>query len=255
MPERKETIRPTDAEAIALARRLMRLVRHGALATLDASSGWPSASRVAVASDHDGAPLILISALSAHTGALGADPRCSLLLGEPGKGDPLAHPRISIACVAERVARDEARHARIRGRFLRRNPKSSLYADFPDFAFFRLEPRGASLNGGFGKAFELMRGDLILEGAAVDALAAAEAGAIEHMNADHGEAIDLYARMFGKSEGSGWSLTGLDVEGLDLVRRDEVLRIGFAPALAGADQLRPRLVEMAREARENAMKA
>src|SRR5690606_21348716 len=113
----KDVLRPTDAEAIRLAKSLLRGSRYGALAVLDPQSGAPMASRVAVATDHDGAPLILISSLSAHTGGLVADARCSLLLGEPGKGDPLAHPRITIACAAQKITSDDPRHARIKWRF------------------------------------------------------------------------------------------------------------------------------------------
>ena len=73
------------------------------LAVLEPRHGHPLASRVGVATDADGAPLILVSHLSAHTPAMLADPRCSLLVGEPGKGDPLAHPRVTLVCRAERL--------------------------------------------------------------------------------------------------------------------------------------------------------
>ena len=177
------------------------------------------------------------------------EPRCSLLLGTPGKGDPLAHARITLACLALRTERETPEGKRIRSRFLRRNPKSTLSADFPDFSFFRLEPQGASLNGGFGKAFELSREDLLLAGDAVEALGEREEGAVEHMNEDHRDAIELYARMLGKAPTTGWTLSGLDLEGLDLVNGDDVLRIPFAPPLASAEELRMRLVGMAKACR------
>src|SRR6185436_11876529 len=79
----KQIVRETDAEAIRLAKTLLRTARYGALAALDPKSGAPLASRVAVATDLDGTPLILVSSLSEHTGGLVADPRCSLLVGEP----------------------------------------------------------------------------------------------------------------------------------------------------------------------------
>lgn len=161
--ERKTVIRDTDAEAIELAQKLIRTARYGALAVLDQGTGAPLASRVAVAADLDGAPLILVSALSQHTGALLADPRCSLLLGEPGKGDPLAHPRISLACRAVRLERGTPAHAGAEQRYLSCHPKAKLYAGFADFSFFRLDPDGASLNGGFGKAYRLTRADLLSE--------------------------------------------------------------------------------------------
>src|SRR5690606_34437101 len=163
--------------------------RYGALAVIEPKTGAPLASRVAVATDHDGTPLILVSGLAAHTGALLADSRCSLLLGHPGKGDPLAHARITIACQAQRIAKDDPRHDRVRWRFLSHNPKSKLYAGLGDFAFFRLEPVSASLNGGFGKAYALTAQDLLTDVAELDAIAAAEPGAVSHMNEDHADAI------------------------------------------------------------------
>lgn len=98
MSEANQTtvIRPTDDEARALARRLVRLARHGALAVLDPRDGAPFASRVALATEMDGTLVMLVSRLSQHTEALAADARCSLLVGEPGKGDPLAHPRLTV---------------------------------------------------------------------------------------------------------------------------------------------------------------
>ena len=248
-----DVLRPTDAEAIRLAKTLLRASRHGALAVLEPQTGAPMASRVAVASDHDGAPLILVSALSAHTGGLMADPRCSLLLGEPGKGDPLAHPRITIACRAERIGPDDPRRARVEWRFLSHNPKSKLYAGFGDFSFFRLEPQSASLNGGFGKAYALTAADLMTAGDALDALADAERGAVGHMNQDHADAVARYARHFGGDDsGADWVMTGLDAEGFDLAAGDRALRIFFATPLAGPRDMRDTLVSMAAEARQAA---
>ncbi|HWK67316.1 MAG TPA: HugZ family protein [Rhizobiaceae bacterium] len=249
MEEKKHVIRETDAEAVRLARTLIRTARYGAIAVLDPRDGAPMASRVAVATDLDGAPIILVSALSAHTGALAADPRCSLLVGEPGKGDPLAHPRISVSCRAIRLERGTEDHARAERRYLNRHPKGKLYAGFPDFSFFRLEPHGASLNGGFGKAYVLDRSDLLANGPATQELAAREQGAIDHMNADHADAVAIYARQFAKAHGDGWIITGLDAEGIDIANSDDVRRVFFPRSLAGADELRQALVELAKAGR------
>lgn len=248
---KKDVLRPTDAEAIRLAKTLLRGMRYGALAVLDPETGAPWASRVAVATDHDGAPLILVSSLSAHTGGLDADPRCSLLLGEPGKGDPLAHPRITIASRAEKIGRDDPRHARIKWRFLSRNPKSKLYADFPDFSFFRLEPQSASLNGGFGKAYALTAADILTSGEKIDAIAAAERSAVEHMNEDHSDAVARYARHYGKvAQEAKWEMTGVDADGFDLAAGDRTLRIFFDTPLGDAPDMHRVLVEMAVAARK-----
>jgi putative heme iron utilization protein len=109
-------------------------------------------------------PLILVSALAAHTSALRTDPRCSLLIGEVGKGDALAHARVTLKCRAEEIAREARDHASVRDAYLAANPKAALYADLGDFAFMRLRIESASFNGGFGKAYALGREDLIGRG-------------------------------------------------------------------------------------------
>ena len=94
-------LRETDDDARKLARVLLRSARYAAIAVIDPETGFPFASRVLVATDIDGTPVILVSQLSAHTRALASDPRASLLTGEPGKGDPLAYPRLTTQCRAE----------------------------------------------------------------------------------------------------------------------------------------------------------
>lgn len=248
-PEKKDVLRPTDEEAIRLAKTLMRTARHGALAVIDPEGGGPLASRVGVATDADGAPMILVSMLSAHTRAILADPRCSLLLGEPGRGDPLAHPRVTLVCRATKIELGTPAHARAARRYLNRNPKAKLYIGLGDFHLFRLEPELASLNGGFGKAYALSRADLVAGGPAVEAIAASEQSAIDHMNKDHRDAIDLYARHFAGAANDGWSITGLDSEGMDIAMGDEIRRVFFPQRLESAPALRQVLVEMARIAR------
>lgn len=248
---RKDPVRPTDDDARALGRQLLRGARSGALATLG-RDGHPSSSLVSLATDSDGTPLILVSALSSHTGHLEADPRCSLLLAPGGKGDPLAHARITLKLVARRIARDGAEGERIRRRFLARQPKAALYVDFGDFSFFALDLQGASLNGGFGRAYELVPGDLLSDPAAASAIAAMEEGAVEHMNADHADAIRAYATGLLKAQDGDWRLTGLDPEGADLARGDAVLRLPFPAPVTDAASLRRTLVELAAPARPSA---
>jgi hypothetical protein len=118
-----------------------------------------------------------------------------------------------------------------------------------DFSFFRLEPERASLNGGFGKAYLLERDDFITSGPVVDELAASEQPALDHMNADHRDAIAIYARHFGRAEGDGWIATGFDPDGMDLATSDAVCRVFFPQPLAAARELRVVLVEMAKTGR------
>ncbi|TCO69033.1 HugZ family protein [Rhodovulum euryhalinum] len=160
MPE-KDPFRPADDEARSLARRLIEEARFGALAVM--RGGLPFVTRIALAPGPDGVPLTLISDLAPHTRALREAPVCSVLVGEPEpKGDPLAHPRLTIEARAEFIDRDAPDHAALRARYLGIQPKARLYVDFADCHFVRLMPWAGHLNGGFGKAFLLRPDDLIV---------------------------------------------------------------------------------------------
>src|SRR5581483_6036604 len=125
MPNRLPENAPApDFDPKAVAKALLRSTRSGSLATLDRNTGHPFASLVNVATDSDGSPLILVSRLSTHTANLETDGRASLLLSTTGKGDPLAHPRLTLLGSFVQIARDDTQEARVRRRFLSRHPKS-----------------------------------------------------------------------------------------------------------------------------------
>ena len=153
-------IRPTDNAARGLARDLMQEARFAALAVTDAT-GCPSVSRVAFGLSPAGAPISLVSTLSAHTEALIARPDCALLVGAPSdKGDPLTHPRLTLQGQAEILPNDTSAHKEMAAHYLRVHPKAKLYVGFGDFHFLQFTITRAFLNGGFGKAFTLSPADL-----------------------------------------------------------------------------------------------
>lgn len=243
--KKADVLQPLDDAARRLAHTLLRTERHGALATLDPETGAPAASRVSLATSMAGQPIFLISQLSAHFGALEADPRAGLMLGMPGAGDPLAHARLSLQGRARKL--DGAERTEARRRFLGRHPKAALYADFTDFAFWCLEIEKASLNGGFARAYAPRPSDLLID--VPEGFAEMEGGAVEHMNEDHADAIALYATaLLGEAAGE-WQLACLDPGGLDLVCGDRHARLFFEPALTTPEELRPRLVALFKEAR------
>lgn len=155
-------LQPVDDKSREVAARLVREARFAALATLEPGSGHPQVTRVALTVTEQGEPLLLLSGLAAHTQALAVDARCSLLCGEPGGGEPLTYPRITLIGRALRVSRDDPEHALLRERYLRAHPKAALYVDFGDFGFWRISCERASLNAGFGRAYALRREDLII---------------------------------------------------------------------------------------------
>jgi len=243
---------PADFDPNAVAKTLLRATRAGTLGTLDSNTGHPFTSLVNVGTDVDGAPVILTSRLSTHTANLERDGRTSALLAETGKGDPLAHPRLTVLGTFAPLARDSADHARVRRRFLARHPKSELYVDFGDFSFWRMTVASAHLNGGFARAADLTAPDVLTDVSGADDLIAAEEGAVEHMNADHAEATKLYAtKLLGLDDGP-WRISGLDPDGADLTAGDRTARLAFPQRVTSAAALRQMLVELAKKAREQA---
>ena len=144
-------LQPLSDKVIKDVRSLIADARHAALAVLEQHSGHPAVSRTAIATLANGKPVLLTSALAPHTSALKADGRCSLLIGEIGKGDPMAHPRLTLFCMAAGVphSAEEA----LRKRFLTHHPKAVNYIDLPDFGFWQLDILRVSYNAGFGKAY------------------------------------------------------------------------------------------------------
>jgi putative heme iron utilization protein len=198
------------------AKRLLRLSRTGALATLD--GGAPLATLIGVVSDWDGAPLFLMSELSRHTRNLDADPRISLLLTTVGGGgDPLNQPRITLGgVVGLRQGQDG------RARYVQRNPKAKLYIDFADFSLRRLDIETVHFNGGFGRAEALTVAELMTPGDP-DALREAEPALLT-------KAAALGDAALAKLAGGGrrvWRPVGLDAEGLDLGAGGLAARVDF----------------------------
>jgi heme iron utilization protein len=250
MPDRlPETAPAADFDAKSAAKILLRSVRAGALATIDRNTGHPFGSLVNVATDSDGSPLILISRLSTHTANLEIDSRASVLLAATGKGDPLAHPRLTVLGRFAPILHDGRDEPRLRRRFLAHHPKAELYAGFADFALWRLAIASAHLNAGFARAADLKAADVITDVSDAQDLMEAEASAITHMNADHAEAVELYATKLLGADAGPWRITGIDPDGLDLARGDAALRLIFGTRVASAAQLRGVLADLAKQAR------
>jgi putative heme iron utilization protein len=244
-------MQPTpDFDAGRLARSLLRRSRQGALATLMAGSGDPYCSLVNVASHPDGSPILLISRLALHTRNILDDPRVSLMLDERAEGDPLEGSRIMLAARAEQAAADQL--ALLRRRYLSAHPSAEAFVDFKDFAFFRIRPAGLHLVAGFGRIVDLGPEQFLTDISDAEALLEAEQGAIEHMNVDHRDAMNLYATKLLGAEAGDWNCTGCDPDGMDLRAGAATLRLDFPERVTGVGELRKMLVRLAGEARAKA---
>ncbi len=244
-----------DADLASPARQVRRLLRAADRATLatalagppagpamDDAAGWPYASLVLLAVDQTAAPLLLISDLAEHTRNIRADGRVSLLVdGTAGLADPLTGARASL--LGRAVPCDSAAAL---ARYVARHPSAAGYAGFRDFHLFRLEVVAAHLVAGFGRIHWTGAGDILDQEA--PALAEAEPEIIAHMNADHADALGLMARAADLAAG-GWTMTGIDPEGIDIRWEGRIGRVAFATRVEDAAAARAELVRLTRAAR------
>ena len=232
-----------------VGRTLIREAGKATLATLADAEGpepRPYGSLVLVACDHDASPILLLSDLAEHSRNIAACDRVSLLIdGTGGQDDPLEGPRLS---VEGRIA--PSREPRHRARFLARHSSAGVYADFADFALYRIAVSRGHLVQGFGKIDWIEADALLFDVRAMSALAEAEVGIVEHMNADHADALGSYAvALLGRAPGD-WRMTGIDPEGCDLdAGGGRSARVAFETVVTGPAEARAELVRLAKRAR------
>ena len=225
---------PTPAHQAIM---LLRAARVGTLATV--MDGQPFASLVTPGTAPDRSVLMLLSNLSEHTRQLKADPRCSLMVTGPATSiNPQTAPRFTLTGSAERIE-----DAALKARWLAQHPYAALYADFGDFALWRITTRAGMLVGGFARAFRLKLGALAAHPGTVDAVAGAADSIMQHCNTDHAAALSVIAG------GGEWRMVAVDIDGCDLAQEEIVRRIHWAAPVADVGGIRAELVRLAREAR------
>jgi heme iron utilization protein len=135
-----------EPSRLQAAAALLRAARHATLATVH--EGQPYASLVTPALDVDGAPVLLLSSLAAHTRHLRASPACALLfIGPAVDENPQTMPRLTLTGTARPVAAEE-----VRARYLQIHPYATAYAGFGDFSFWKITVSTSQYVGGFGNA-------------------------------------------------------------------------------------------------------
>ena len=245
-------MQPTvEFDAAKLTRSLLRRSRQAALATLMADSGDPYCSLVNVASHADGSPILLISRLAVHTKNILADSRVSLMVDERTEGDPLEGSRIMLAGRAGQAGADDL--PILRRRYLNAHPSAEAFVNFDDFSFFRIRPSAAHLVAGFGRIVDLKPEQFLTDISDAGGLLEAEQGAIDHMNADHRDAMNLYATRLLDAEVADWRCTGCDPDGLDLQAGAKTLRLDFPRRIVTPAALRQTLQDLADQARAAAI--
>jgi heme iron utilization protein len=241
---------PTHAER---SRTLLHLSSVATLSTLSRKQpGFPFGSLMPYALDAAGRPLFLISTMAMHTQNLKADPRASLFVTQPAPdGDVLGAARVTL--VGNVLQLPDVEKSEARELYLKAHPNSQYWVDFTDFAFFRLEPIDIYYVGGFGVMGWVTASEYAA--AQPDPLADAAQNILNHMNADHADALLLFAKVHAKLDAEAATMTSVDRLGFHLRVQTPAgikgARVPFLREATTPGTTRSILVEMVKQARQS----
>jgi heme iron utilization protein len=231
---------PADSE---LARTLVATSTTGALSTIG-TGGYPFGSVVVYAADERGRPLMLLSDLAVHSANLAADARASLMVNQPGDGDPLDLARVTLVGDVAEVTGPE-----------REAPLAHYQSVHPGglgtdhgFRLYRLEVASVRFVGGFARMSWVDAG--AYASTEPDPLAPHVAGIVGHMNADHADSLVLYCQVLaGRPGTTSATMTGIDRHGFTMLADGEHVRLAFDEDVTTSAEARTALVAMVHQAR------
>jgi putative heme iron utilization protein len=139
-----------------------------------------------------------------------------------------------------------------RAAFFGAHPNSTYYADFRDFAFWKLHVDYVRYIGGYGRMSWISKADW--HAAEPDPLGPSAAGMIAHTNTDHADAMVLYCKAFSKAtEVTSASMTGVDRYGFEMSamtpQGPRPVRLAFAKPVSTPEEVRIALISMVKDAR------
>jgi putative heme iron utilization protein len=168
---------------------------------------------------------------------------------DDGGGDPLGAARVTL--VGNVLPLPESEVAEARQLYLARYANSKYWVDFEDFSFYRIDVVDVYYVGGFGvmgwvSAFEY-------DHSQPDPLADSMAEIIQHMNADHKDALVLLAREFARVESQEATMTSVDRLGFHVRLKTpdgmRGARIAFLQEVKNPAETRKVFVEMVQQTR------
>jgi putative heme iron utilization protein len=249
---------PPNESYPTAARTLLATARHGVLSTLSVSAdGYPFGSLTPYLIDDAGRITIYISFIAEHYRNLAQDPRASLLVADPfGDFDPQAHARATVLLRFAPIPESEV--PAITQAYEARFPASINYAIAHNFTFMRGEVTQVRWIGGFGAIAWIDKESF--GQACPDPLAATALEIVNHMNADHRDAlVDIVRGLSSHDpEGKQVTLVGISSAGLSLRLKDHTesyaVTIPFPAPIAPADA-RGAVIRLLREARNHLARA
>jgi putative heme iron utilization protein len=234
---------PAHDEA-ATGRRLIRSRDSGILSTMSRElPGYPFGSVTPYVMTHGGELVVYVSTIAQHTANMLEDPKVSLTVIEHGAGNQQALGRVTV--IGDAGAVPERALEAVSTRYFQFVPEAEAYAGTHGFSFFWIEPKRIRFIGGFGQIFWIEAEEWRQP---TPEWAAGEQGIIEHMNADHTEALAKMAAHYMGVPADSPRLIAVDPEGTHLRNGEACFYVPFAEPAFERDSVRTAMIELARNA-------
>ncbi|MDN5836948.1 MAG: DUF2470 domain-containing protein, partial [Nitrosospira sp.] len=178
-----------------------------------------------------------------HTKNIQKHTKVSLIVTEDGADDQQAVGRVTYIGDARMLSEQDYDAIE---RYYEYFPDSRGYHKTHDFNFYTIDLQRVRYIGGFGKIFWVEKDHFLLPNPFT---LKQEQGVITHMNSDHADAIGHYCNLhhIRVPEKQTPVMAGIDAEGFHLRIGKRIHRIHFSQPIAGAEDARKALVEMARQ--------
>ena len=230
----------SKTDAAQSARRLLLNEYHGILSTHSHDvPGYPFGSVMPYCLDGEGQPVILISRIAQHTRNIQNNPKVSLIVSESGINDVHQGGRLTWMGDAEKISDTQP----VAHRYYSFFPQSRNYHKTHDFDFYRINLVRARFIGGFGEIF-WVKNDLLKQPNPF--FGEAEASILDHMNADHADALLRYCNRANIPVPAAVKpvMAGIDSDGMHLLLKDRVVRIPFPEPVNTPAEVRKTLIKM-----------
>jgi putative heme iron utilization protein len=136
--------------------------------------------------------------------------------------------------------------------YLAVHPGAEYYIDYSDFGFWRIDVESVRYIGGYGRMSWVEPDDW--RDGEPDPIAPHARGIIDHMNADHAEAMISYCHAFTKAvDATEATMTSVDRYGFEMSavtgRGPRPIRLTFSAPIATPEEARREMVELVKRAR------
>lgn len=224
----------------------MRSEHSGVLSTISvAMEGYPFGSIIPYIMAENGDIIIYASDIAQHSRNMKANPKVSICIYDAGQQDSQANARVTVVSTAEADNVSEA----LQQRYFLLFPSAVAYLQAHDFRFYRLRTERVRYIGGFGEIYWFSDEEWSKPGFP---LAAQQQGAIEHMHADHADALAQIVNTFTDQLAAEGDVKMLScfAEGFHCSVNDVIRFIAFNQLVCEEYDVRHAMVELIKEARQ-----